>query len=91
MKQEGIDISNNTTRSVFDIYKERRFFDYVIIVCDKETAERCPQFTTAAKTELWPFPDPALLEGTEEEKLGKIAKIRDMIKNQIIEWIKAVK
>ena len=40
MKEDGIDISNNKTKSVFDFYKEGRLYAYVITVCDKEAAER---------------------------------------------------
>ena len=36
MLQEGLDISGNKTKSVFDFYKQGRIFDYVITVCDKK-------------------------------------------------------
>jgi hypothetical protein len=31
-----------------------------------------------------PFPDPAAVKGTEQEKLEEIRKIRDMIKERLI-------
>ena len=34
MKEAGLDISANAAKSVFDIYKERGLFGYVIAVCD---------------------------------------------------------
>ncbi|HDQ26665.1 MAG TPA: arsenate reductase ArsC, partial [bacterium] len=40
MKADGIDISQNKTKAVFDFYKEGRLYNYVITVCDKEAAER---------------------------------------------------
>src|SRR5689334_14451862 len=33
MKQDGIDISGNKTKSVFDFHAEGRTYDYVITVC----------------------------------------------------------
>lgn len=44
MKEEGIDISNKKTNDVFEFYKKGKFYSYVIAVCDKEAAERCPIF-----------------------------------------------
>ncbi|MGE5847478.1 MAG: arsenate reductase ArsC [Ignavibacteria bacterium] len=44
MKEEGIDISNKKTNDVFEFYKKGKFYSYVIAVCDKEAAKRCPIF-----------------------------------------------
>ncbi len=91
MMQDGIDISGNKTKSVFDFYKQGRIFDYVITVCDKEAAERCPLFIGVTQRLHWSFPDPSKLEGSEGEKLEKISGIRDAIKSQILEWVKTIK
>lgn len=88
LKQEGIDISGNKTKSVFDMYKSGRSFDYVITVCDREAAERCPLFTGVTQRLHWSFPDPSKLAGTEEEKLENIAVIKSEIKSRILGWIK---
>jgi arsenate reductase len=88
--QEGIDISGNKTKSVFDMYKSGRSFDYVITVCDREAAERCPVFTGVTQRLHWFFPDPSRLSGTDEEKLENIAVIKSEIKSRILEWIKTV-
>jgi len=87
MKQDGIDISGNKTKSVFDFYKQGRIFNYVITVCEKEAAERCPIFIGVTKRLHWYFKDPAKLEGTDAEKLVKIAEIREEIKEQVKEFI----
>ena len=89
MKQDGIDISGNKTKSVFDFYKEGRIFDYVITVCDKEAAERCPLFIGVTQRLHWSFPDPSKFEGTADEKVEKTGKIRDEIKEKISSWIKS--
>jgi protein-tyrosine-phosphatase len=44
MAEIGIDISQNKTKSVFDIWKSGELVQYVIAVCDAESAEKCPIF-----------------------------------------------
>ena len=86
MKQIGIDISGNKTKSVFDYFKRGKMYRYVITVCDKTAAERCPIFPGVAETIHWSFPDPSALQGTYEEKFEGTKKIRDEIKDKIEEW-----
>ena len=86
MKQIGIDISGNKTKSVFDYFKRGKMYRYVITVCDKTAAERCPIFPGVAETIHWSFPDPSALRGTYEEKLDGTKKIRDEIKDKIEKW-----
>jgi arsenate reductase len=88
MAEDGIDISGNKTKSVFDFYKQGKLFSYVVAVCDAQAAERCPIFPGTGKKLHWPFNDPSKAEGTEEEKMGKIRDIRDSIKSEVIKFIK---
>ena len=85
MKEEGIDLSGHGTQSVFELYKEGRLFDYVITVCDQETEKLCPVFPGITRRLHWPFPDPSRLEGSREEKLAALRKIRDLIKKAVLE------
>jgi len=87
MKEIGIDISGNSTKSAFDMFKNGRTFDHVIAVCDDASAEKCPVFPGIHQI-TWAFPDPSTLTGTREEKMEQIAAIRDRIKNRIENWIK---
>jgi len=87
LKEGGIDISGKSTNRVFDYFKEGRFYSYVITVCDESNAERCPIFPGVVNTIHWSFPDPSLLQGSDEEKLKQIALIRDDIKLQIDKWV----
>ncbi|MBN1197316.1 MAG: arsenate reductase ArsC [Candidatus Aminicenantes bacterium] len=83
MREEGIDISGNVTKSVFDFFKEGRLYSYVITVCDTEAAERCPIFPGNTERIHWSFKDPSKAEGTEKEKLAITRGIRDEIKEKI--------
>ncbi len=91
MKEEGIDISKNKTKSVFDFYKLGKLFDYVITVCDRQAEEQCPVFPGITKRLHWEFSDPSKFTGNEEEILDKVRKVRDEIKNTIVEFIKSEK
>jgi arsenate reductase len=87
MKEKGFDLSKNRANSVFDFYREGRLYDYVITVCDESAEERCPIFPGILTRLHWPFPDPAKLEGTYEERLDGTRKIRDAIKSRIWDWL----
>jgi len=88
MNEIGYDISGNKTKSVFDIFKSGKTYDFVITVCDPEAAERCPIFPGIVKRLHWGFKDPSALSGAKEEKLISTRKIRDEIKEKVIEFIK---
>ncbi|MFO8084732.1 MAG: arsenate reductase ArsC [Desulfobacterales bacterium] len=87
MEEMNIDISENTSDSVIDFYKEGRLYDYVISVCDESIESQCPIFPGITRRLHWPFPDPSTVGGTDEEKLFKVRKIRDDIHNRIISWL----
>jgi arsenate reductase len=78
MKEDGIDISNNTSNNVSEYMDVD--FDYVITVCDN-AKERCPYFPTKAAKFHHNFPDPAKAVGTEEEVHVAFATVRQMIKD----------
>ena len=86
MQELGIDISGHTPKSAFDLFKAGELFTHVVTVCDKETDENCPIYPGIQKRENWPFPDPEKLTGTHEEKLIKLRKIRDDIKQRLIDY-----
>jgi arsenate reductase len=91
MKEIGLDISKNKTKDVFEFYKLGKTYNYVITVCDKNAAEKCPVFLGVAERIHWSFPDPSALKGNYEEKLEGTRKIRDQIKRKIEEWIRDFK
>ncbi len=88
MKEAGIDISHNKTKSVFEKYKNGELFSYVITVCDEASAEMCPIFPgLRTETIHWSFEDPASFTGTPEEKLEKARLLRDAIKEKVLKFI----
>jgi arsenate reductase len=88
MKEAGIDISGNKTKDVETFFNQGKFFTYVITVCDEASAERCPVFPGIAKSLHWSFADPSSFTGTKEEKLIKIRKVRDEIKDKIAKFVR---
>lgn len=90
MREAGIDISKQGTQAVFDVFKSRQLFSYVITVCDETSAERCPIFPGVAKRVHWGFRDPSALTGTKEEKLAGVRAIRDQIRDKIEAWCEEV-
>ncbi len=82
MKEVGIDISKNKTKSVFDILKQGKKYDYVITVCDAASGERCPIFPGDKKQLHWSFEDPS----TNPDKVNEI---RDATYKKIKEFTKS--
>ncbi len=83
MREEGIDISKNKPQSVFELFRQGKLYTHVITVCD-DTESKCPLFPGITKRWHWPFPDPAAVEGTKDERLEKVRQIRDMIKEKLL-------
>lgn len=88
MKEVGIDISGNKTKDVFDFFKQGKSFNYVIAVCDEASAEKCPFFPSQKEKINWSFPDPSTFEGVHDEKMAKVRKVRDAIKEKVLEFVK---
>ena len=86
MREIGIDISQNQTQSVFDVFRSGELFAYVITVCDESSADSCPIFAGVTQRLHWSFPDPAALTGTAEERLAGTRKIRDQIRARLEMW-----
>jgi len=90
MKEDGIDISRNKTKEVFDFVKEGRSFFYVITVCDAKNSDKCPIFPGMHKKIHWDFEDPSSLTGSQDEKLARTRIVRDEIKQAVLQFISEV-
>ena len=83
LREEGIEISGKKTRSVLDLFKAGRSYRYVITVCSKEAAERCPIFPGKSERLHWPFPDPSIFQGSDEQIMAQVRDVRDAIKTRV--------
>jgi arsenate reductase len=57
-------------------------FDFVVTLCDP-IADECPVWLGSGKKVHLPFPDPASVSGTEEEKVAAFRQVRDGIAAQV--------
>ena len=84
MKEIGIDISGETTKSVQQFVAQS--FDYVITVCD-DADKNCPNFQGKVGRRLHiGFPDPAEATGSEDQKMAVFRSVRDDIRTRFTEF-----
>jgi arsenate reductase len=83
MRDLGIDISGHRSKSVEEF--DGQHFDYVITVCNS-ARESCPVFFDAAKRLHHDFEDPAALDGSEEERLSLFRRVRDELREYLVEF-----
>jgi arsenate reductase len=81
MADEGIDISGASSKSVDDIPQQR--VKTVITLCAEEV---CPVFPGRVERLHWPFEDPAAVEGSDAEKLASFRRVRDQIREKLVEY-----
>jgi arsenate reductase len=91
LKEEGIDISGKKTQDVFDLFKAGRTYRYVITVCSKEAADRCPIFPGRVERLHWPFADPSTFRGTDDEVMVQVREVRDAIREKVTGFLAEVR
>ena len=85
MKEIGIDISAQTSKSIVDFLPPPPNCeppDIIISVCDT-AAKNCPTFPGNVKRVSWPFDDPADATGSDDDKMSSFRKVRDEIRTAI--------
>jgi arsenate reductase len=85
MSEVGIDISGQRSKAVAD-YLGIVHFGYLITVCT-DAERQCPIFPGVSIRLHWAFDDPAVAEGTEEERLEVFRRVRDEIDARIRVWL----
>ncbi len=85
MKELGIDISHHYSKHLNEFLGEE--FDFIITVCD-HAKEHCPYFSGGKTYIHKSFEDPSSIEGEDNEKIKAFRRIRDEIKDWLIENFK---
>jgi arsenate reductase len=86
MQEIGIDLSNQRSKGVQE-FLGKVFIHELITVCDK-AEKNCPTaWPGIIKKMHWSFKDPAVFEGSDEEKLAKFREIRDQIEQKVRDWV----
>ena len=83
MKELGIDISKNRSKSVNEFYHDR--FDYVITI-DDDAREKSPTFQGSHTKIHKSLEDPADLKGSESDKIESFRVTRDQIKDWLTDF-----
>ncbi len=86
MQEIGLDISEQQTKTVFDMFRSGRSFLYVVTIHDDASSERPPIFPGVTNRLRWDVPDPAVFRGSYEEKLTRTRELRDALRAKIEEW-----
>jgi len=87
MDELGYDLSNNTTKTVFDLRQQVGYHDVVISVYPQLLDSGCPIFPRRVRWLHWPFDAPSRVQGDQQTKLHTIRTIRDQIKGRVENFI----
>jgi arsenate reductase (thioredoxin) len=77
-------VSTQEARSVSVSQYENSEWDLVVTLCH-HAADNCPQLTGAKRLIHVPFPDPAHAKGSEQEILRSFRKVRDQIRQFVLD------
>lgn len=78
LKDIGIDISQHRSKAVAEIPAAE--VDTVITLCGEE---ECPLFLGKATRVHWGLPDPAAVQGTEQDRLDAFRGTRDELRRRL--------
>lgn len=81
--EDGIDISGKVPQSVFELHRQGRRYHYVVAVCSREAAERCPIFPGAGIRLHWSFDDPSAFTGPDGQVMARVREVRDAIRERV--------
>jgi len=78
LAEQGIDISHHRSKPVASV--DAKSVEAVVTLCGEEA---CPLFLGRALRVHWGLPDPAGVEGTDEEQLQAFRHVRDEIRRRL--------
>ena len=83
LREIGIDASGQTSKHTNDLPVKE--FDYIITLCGS-ASQNCPVFLGNGVKMHQGFDDPAAISGSEQHVLALFRKVRDQIKQYILEF-----
>lgn len=86
LEERGLPTDHLSAKGVRPLLGEH--FTHVVTVCDRAEAN-CPIFPHASYRLSWAFPDPAAIQGSEEERLAVFRQVRDEIETKVHSWVQA--
>jgi arsenate reductase len=84
MREVEMDISRQRSKSMDEFQGQE--FEAVITVCD-QARDQCPVFAGRAARVHYNIPDPAAVQGTEEERLEAFRRARDLLFSCLCEFV----
>ncbi|MDH3290422.1 MAG: arsenate reductase ArsC [Gemmatimonadota bacterium] len=81
MREVGVELEGATPAPI-DAYLDSPW-DLVVTVCDS-ARETCPVFPRPVERLHIAFPDPAIAQGTEEQRLAVFREVRDAIRLRLV-------
>jgi arsenate reductase len=84
MEELGIDISHHRSKGLEEFADQK--FDYVITLCSQAN-EACPVFFGGTQKMHMDFPNPAAVQGSEEEKKSAFRQVRDQIRKKVVGFL----
>jgi len=84
LEEAGIGTEGLRSKSVQDYLGQR--FDYVITVCD-DARDACPVFPGVHESMHWSYPDPARVDGSEEERLAAFRAVLTSLGSRIHQFL----
>jgi arsenate reductase len=92
MKEIDVELRTSPPKSVFERFKDKEAFDYVVGICDPDSNEQVPVFLNnldtlynkTAQRLNWSIPNFRSLSVKDEERKAKARQIRDRIKTEVL-------
>jgi arsenate reductase len=87
LREDGIDITMNKSKTIYSMELSHLKFDYVISFCDPENPTQQPVFPNKHKKIKWNMRQNFTNKTNEEELMQSLRKTRDQIKAAVYEFI----
>ena len=84
MKEIGVDISGHRSKNLSEF--DGQTFDFVITLCG-DANETCPLYIAGTKKTHIGFDDPAKAAGSREDILREFRRVRDEIKDKLMNYL----